>query len=92
MRGLILAPAVVVALLAASGAPPAGAAPTCTCRAQGRDIALGHTACLMTPKGGRVATCGLVLNNTSWTISETPCTVSALMPRLRQAWWQAQRF
>jgi hypothetical protein len=29
--------------------------------------------CLQTPKGPRIAVCVMVLNNTSWQISETPC-------------------
>jgi hypothetical protein len=80
MRGL--AATVAVALIAALAAPPAGADPKCTCRAHGRQFELGQTVCLMTPKGGRLATCGLVLNNTSWRVSETSCTVSAVMPPL----------
>ena len=49
----------------------------CTCRSQGRDYDLGKSVCLQTPKGARIATCGMVLNNTSWQISDTPCVVSA---------------
>ena len=78
MRGL--AAAVAIALIAALAAPPAGADPKCTCRAHGRQFELGQTVCLMTPKGGRLATCGLVLNNTSWRVSDTPCSVSAVSP------------
>jgi len=48
----------------------------CTCRSQGRDYDLGKSVCLPTPKGARIATCGMVLNNTSWQFSETPCVVS----------------
>ena len=49
----------------------------CTCRAQGRDIEQGQTICMATPKGFRLATCGMVLNNSSWNVSESPCIVSA---------------
>jgi len=48
----------------------------CTCRSQGRDYELGRSVCLQTPKGARIATCGMVLNNTSWQFSDTPCVVS----------------
>jgi hypothetical protein len=45
----------------------------CTCRALGRSFELGQTICLSTPKGPRMAVCVMVLNMTSWQISETPC-------------------
>src|SRR5262249_46331078 len=45
----------------------------CTCRALGRSFELGQTACLSTPKGPRMAICVMVLNMTSWQISDTPC-------------------
>jgi hypothetical protein len=48
----------------------------CTCRALGQDFPLGYSACLATPAGPRVAVCGMVLNNTSWRISQTPCVFS----------------
>jgi hypothetical protein len=57
--------------------------PECTCRAQGRDFTLGQSVCLATPKGARIATCAMVLNNTSWQFTETPCVVSNLRPALR---------
>ena len=50
----------------------------CTCRSQGRDYELGKIVCLQTPKGARIATCGMVLNNTSWQFSDTPCVISEL--------------
>jgi hypothetical protein len=49
----------------------------CTCRAQGRDFEMGQSVCMATPKGFRLATCGMVLNNSSWNVSESPCVVSA---------------
>ena len=51
--------------------------PPCTCRAQGRDFLLGEIVCLRTVSGDRLATCGMALNNTTWTIADSPCTVSA---------------
>jgi len=64
----------LVILIAASDAALAA---DCTCRSQGRDYELGKSVCLQSPKGPRIATCGMVLNNTSWQFSETPCVVSA---------------
>ena len=52
--------------------------PPCTCRAQGRDFLVGEKVCLRTAGGDRLATCGMALNNTSWSIGNSPCTVSAL--------------
>jgi hypothetical protein len=71
---------VAMALIAALEARPAMADPDCTCRAQGRDFKLGQSVCLATPQGARIATCGMVLNNTSWQFTETPCVVSGLRP------------
>jgi len=62
----------LAALIAASEALAAD----CTCRSQGRDYELGKSVCLQTPKGARIATCGMVLNNTSWQFSDTPCVIS----------------
>ena len=64
----------LVALIAASETLAAD----CTCRSQGRDYELGNSVCLQTPKGARIATCGMVLNNTSWQFSDTPCVISEL--------------
>ena len=50
----------------------------CTCRSQGHDYELGKSVCLQTPKGARIATCGMVLNNTSWQFSDTPCVMSGV--------------
>jgi hypothetical protein len=73
-----LAPFAAVALLAALDATWMNAAADCICRAHGREFAHGQTACLMSPKGPRLATCGMVLNNSSWEFSEAPCTVSGV--------------
>ena len=45
----------------------------CVCRAAGRTFEVGETACLQTPEGPRLAECGMVLNNTSWRLTESPC-------------------
>jgi hypothetical protein len=72
-------PALLIALAGtASGVTTAAA--DCTCRSQGRDFELGQSTCLQTPKGARIATCGMVLNNTSWTFTESPCVVSDARP------------
>lgn len=68
---IILALAATDTLISAAVADP-----DCTCRSRGRDYPLGQSVCLATPKGARIATCGMVLNNTSWQFSDTPCVVS----------------
>lgn len=68
-------PLLIVCFIAAEALlSPASA--DCTCRSQGRDYELGQSVCLQSPKGARIATCGMVLNNTSWQFTEMPCTVS----------------
>jgi hypothetical protein len=77
-------PLLIASLLAAEALlSPAFA--DCTCRSQGRDYDLGQSVCLQSPKGARIATCGMVLNNTSWQFTETPCTVSAVPQDLPEA-------
>jgi hypothetical protein len=72
--------AVVLLILPLLAAATTAASADCTCRFQGRDYDLGQNVCLATPKGARIATCGMVLNNTSWQFSETPCVVSKAAP------------
>ena len=55
---------------------PVQHAPDCTCRVEGRSIAVGATACLRTAEGPRVAECAMVLNNTSWRITTRACPES----------------
>jgi len=50
--------------------------PDCVCRAQGRTFAVGESVCLRTAAGPRVALCGMVLNNTSWELTERSCPES----------------
>jgi len=80
MRWLLL----IVSLFAAD-ALMSFASADCTCRSQGRDYELGQSVCLQSPKGARIATCGMVLNNTSWQFTETPCTVSLVPQALPEA-------
>jgi hypothetical protein len=47
--------------------------PPCTCRAQGQTYQMGETICLRTVEGTRLARCVMVLNNTSWQPTATPC-------------------
>jgi hypothetical protein len=67
---------VFAAATAAAAAWVTPAHSDCTCRALGRAFALGESACLITPAGPRLATCGMMLNNTSWLFSETAQAVS----------------
>ncbi len=55
----------------------------CTCRARDRSFELGQTVCLQTPNGPRMAVCVMVLNNTSWQISQTPCVGAGVQPAAR---------
>jgi len=57
---------------ATNGSPKAG----CTCRHKGKDVFLGEFICMKTANGMMQAQCSRYLNNTSWTISQTPCPVS----------------
>jgi hypothetical protein len=71
---------VILMILPLLAAASTAASADCTCRFQGRDYDLGQNVCMGTPKGARMATCGMVLNNTSWQFSETPCVVSRAPP------------
>jgi hypothetical protein len=48
----------------------------CRCRAGGRYYELGDLVCMATPSGPVLTRCGVVLNNTSWTPTREPCTLS----------------
>jgi len=71
MWALVLLALAIDALFSAAVADP-----NCICRARGREFELGQSTCLPSPKGPRIAICGMVLNNTSWQFTETPCIVS----------------
>jgi len=49
---------------------------SCTCRYQGEDYGVGESICVKSPQGMRMATCAMVLNNTSWKFSNAPCPLS----------------
>jgi hypothetical protein len=72
---IFLIPAAFAALTSTS------ALADCTCRAQGRMFEQGQAVCLATPNGLRVATCGMVLNNSAWEFSQTPCVTSQRLPQ-----------
>jgi hypothetical protein len=72
MRTLILLALAIDALISGADADP-----NCICRARGKEFELGQSTCLPSPKGPRIATCGMVLNNTSWQFTDTPCVISA---------------
>ncbi|MHA7772716.1 hypothetical protein [Roseibium sp. M-1] len=73
---------------------------SCTCRYKGQDYGIGESICLKSPDGLRMATCGMVLNNTSWQFSNAPCPLTQLqqtggtgllpsgLPFLKQTPWQ----
>lgn len=71
-RAFVILALAIDALISAAAADP-----DCTCRSQGRDYKLGTSVCLPSAKGPRIATCGMVLNNTSWQFSDAPCVISA---------------
>jgi hypothetical protein len=71
---------VVLMIVPLLAAVPTAASADCTCRFQGRNYDVGQNVCMGTPSGARIATCGMVLNNTSWQFSETPCVVSTATP------------
>lgn len=52
----------------------------CTCRFRGQDFGIGESVCIR----GALATCSTFLNNTSWSISKTPCPVAYSAPVLRR--------
>jgi hypothetical protein len=73
------------ALATAVSLMSAPVAADCTCRALGGDFEIGRVVCLATHKGPRVATCSMVLNNTSWHISETACDPADNVARANEA-------
>jgi hypothetical protein len=72
---IFLSAAALVALLSTS------VQADCTCRAQGRNFEQGQAVCLATPDGPRIATCSMVLNNSSWELSRSPCVYSRPLPQ-----------
>ena len=50
----------------------------CRCRFQGQEYRLGEEVCMSTHTGIVLTRCDLLLNNTSWIPTGTPCTISRL--------------
>ena len=46
----------------------------CKCLYAGGIARQGETRCIKTSEGPRLARCGMVLNNSSWTFSKEACT------------------
>jgi hypothetical protein len=67
---------VFAVLVLGSGSPASAQNVSCTCRYQGQDFGLGDSICLKSADGLRMATCEMVLNNTSWKMSNAPCPVT----------------
>jgi hypothetical protein len=86
MRALVLLALAIDALTSVAAADP-----NCICRARGREFELGQSTCLPSPKGPRIATCGMVLNNTSWQFTDTPCVISQAPAEAPRAVPQARR-
>jgi len=58
---------------------------SCTCRYKGEKYGIGESICLKSPQGLRMATCEMVLNNTSWQFSDAPCPLTQLQQTDRSA-------
>ena len=69
----------IATALLAGAASPANA--DCTCRGPGFVAHHGETVCLHTPNGPRLARCGMMLNNSSWTFLPDPCPEASLQDR-----------
>jgi hypothetical protein len=80
MRGLILGLSLTGCLVTTAALAQQGRhdMADCSCRAPGKRVPLGDTACLATAEGPRLATCVMNQNVTSWAISKEGCVVSAL--------------
>ncbi len=76
--GFMLFTALSLTGIAVPGSAARAQEATCTCRYQGNNYGVGESICLKGPDGLRMATCGMVLNNTSWQFSKDPCPFSSL--------------
>lgn len=57
----------------ASAIPPSSDRMEHMCRANGRFVRQGETACIPTPNGRRVAMCAVAINLLNWNVSDRPC-------------------
>ena len=55
-----------------------GQAIPCVCRYRGDNYRLGDTICMTTHVGTVLARCDLLLNNTTWAPTSTPCVTSRM--------------
>jgi len=77
MRGMIA----VLLLLGATAGLAIPAAADCRCRGtDGTIFQQGELACIKTAKGPRLARCGMVLNNSSWTVLRDDCPSALSTP------------
>jgi hypothetical protein len=57
------------------------AAADCRCRgSNGTLFQQGELACIKTAKGPRLARCGMILNNSSWTVVRDDCPTAMATP------------
>ena len=55
--------------------------PNCTCRYRGQSYTVSSCVCIDTGEGPRLACCGLVLNNTSWSFMDQACPMASQNPQ-----------
>ena len=72
---------VVLGLIASAPGAVRGE-PNCTCRYAGQSYALESCVCIVTAGTARMACCGRVLNNTSWTFSGATCPIAEAPARV----------
>jgi hypothetical protein len=79
MRFSRIAPCLAgMAILLWSGLALAG--PDCTCRYRGVSYSVSSCVCIDTGEGPRLACCGTVLNNTSWSFTDQACPTTSREP------------
>jgi hypothetical protein len=65
------------------GPPLAAAEPRCPCRYAGQYYAQGECVCMANSAGVRLACCGRVLNNSSWSFVAGGCKVATGAPTMQ---------
>jgi hypothetical protein len=75
-RQILCVAALLASTLPALAVPTPGHSPDCLCRAPNSVVRVGETACI----SGRVAYCVMVLNNTSWKLTDETCPISWRLP------------
>ena len=64
---------------AQEGRAPAAKIP-CLCLYDGQYFGQGQCVCMATPRGPRLACCGKVLNNSSWSFLADSCPIADVQP------------